>query len=75
MGDPISKMFGGGGNDGMNPMMMMALMPKAPPTPPPVQSPVGSPSTNKPNMGQSFVSSAAPAPSTSQPGGKTLLGQ
>ena len=49
--------------------------PAAPPPPPaPIQSPTGTPSTNKPAGGSSFLSQAA-APPQNQTGGHTLLGQ
>lgn len=65
---------GGGMSQMMLPLLMMAAMPHTPAAPPPLQSPTGTPSTNKPSQTQSFVSGAAPVPAQSERAPKSLLG-
>jgi len=78
MSKPISRLFGGGGeqtNPLLAPLMVLAASTQAPMSAPasPLQSPMGA-SGIKPSMSPSFAGAAA-APTQQQMGGKTLLGQ
>jgi hypothetical protein len=77
MANPLAGLFGqgGSGSAGASPMMLLQAAPQMPAAPPPIQSPVGNPSTNKPAMQSSYVSSAAPVPPPAAQAPKTLLGQ
>lgn len=80
MADPISALIGVGGglltslfggHKGSSPQVQLPATP-----PPPVQQPIGAADTNKAKAGQaSFLSAAAPAASSQNQGGKSLLGQ
>jgi hypothetical protein len=77
MANPFSGGSSGGASSMMLPLMMMASMQQPAQMPgPPAQQPMGTPATNKPqNAGASFIGGAAAAPTQSQTGAKTLLGQ
>lgn len=68
----IGSLFGGGSQQGVNPLLMVPQMPA---TPPPLQQPQGSQTSTRPQQNTSFVSSAAPVPSQQNRAQKSLLGQ